>query len=72
MDFFIPIRNVSIIELESNYSWILDKICHIIFSKNMYNDFAIKTARDILNFINNSKFITYKQIKLIKDLKSKK
>ena len=68
---FIPLRNIQIRELENEFYWVLCKICYVLYSGS-FNTYCVNVARSILYFSEESGFVTFKQIKLIKDLKSNK
>ena len=71
LDQFIPLRNIKEFEINNEYEWIINKIAFILYSDS-FNEYAINTARSILNFIDKAGFCTFKQAKLIKELKPKK
>lgn len=68
---YIPNHNVKIKNIWNDYKFIIDKICDIIFTKN-YNDYCVKVARSILNFICETNLITSKQIILLMKLSPNK
>jgi|GEM_PF-5312098 len=68
---YIPLRNITINELESTHWFIIQKICDVLFTDN-YNSYAIRISRNILEFILKADLVTYKQAKLIIDLKPNK
>jgi len=67
----IPNRDISIQELNGECWYIIQKICDVIFTED-YNDFSINVCRVVLNGIIKYKQITWKQAKLVMDLKPKK
>lgn len=64
----IPNTRIKINELESEKWYIIQKICDILFSEK-YNEWAKSVARSILDGIIEYKGMTWKQDKLIMDIK---
>lgn len=64
-----PSRRVYMDEFDTDYWWVIQKVCDILFTPNKYNAYCVDTARSMLNFLCKTRFLTGKQIILIHNLK---